>query len=176
MRQLDYAEDIGALDELEMSRRLRRVRRVPYDYVAKFVLQGDYGYTVQSVINISAEATFVCTSIGYSLEEPDADKQTRLNIPEIGIVLLDPAPLINLRESLSFTYSIIDKGSGRELQNQPIHNLAGLGRPDGTRPFRELAVPYVFAPNSSVLIEIREIVTIRGVTIHMDFQGYKEFR
>ena len=82
----------------------------------------------------------------------------------------------NLHEALSFTYAIIDKGSGRELQNEPIHNLAGLGKADGTRPFRELVVPYVFAPNSTVVIELHELTTVSGGIVHMVFQGYKEFR
>ena len=28
---------------------------------------------------------------------------------------------------IEFKYSIVDSGTGRELQNQPIHNIAGLG-------------------------------------------------
>ena len=82
----------------------------------------------------------------------------------------------NFRDALSFKYAIIDKGSGRELQNAPIHNLAGLGRLDGTRPFRELPVPYIFRANSTILVEITELVTLEDAIIHIDFQGYKEFR
>ena len=37
---------------------------------------------------------------------------------------------------IDFKYSIVDSGTGRELQNQPIYNIAGLGKADGDRPFR----------------------------------------
>jgi hypothetical protein len=213
MKTLPLQEDIGSLDsleELDQARwRRRQVRRLPYDYVAKFRLTGRRGNIVPAAINVSAEARFICTSIGYSLEEPPEP-------PTAGPVILlsltrfargfDPRSLAtnfaaaaggtaaatidealtteqlayfqiqNLRESLSFKYAIIDKGSGRELQNEAIHNLAGLGKPDGIRPFRELVVPYVFAPNSTIVIELHELVTVTDGIVHMDFQGYKEFR
>lgn len=173
-------EDIGGLDELDQVRRLRRrargtaqgyaaVRRIPFDNVAKFRLTGERGRIVPAAINISAEAWFICTSIGYSLEEP----QEPLNSPPIVLNALQGQ---DLREALSFKYAIIDRGSGRELQNEPIHNLAGLGKADGVRPFRELVVPYVFAPNSTIVIELTEIVTFRDGIVHIDFQGYKEYR
>ncbi len=202
MRQTAFEDNLGVLEEFDGSRRLQRVtvRRVPYDYVALFQLTGSRGRTVSAAINISAEATFICTSIGYSLEEPEItpDSPGILNLsPTLGIETFRRGTLRtsatnlnrglqaeqlaalqtqNLRDNLSFKYAIIDKGSGRELQNTPVHNMAGLGRADGVRPFRELAVPYVFAPNSSISIELIEIVTIPRGTIHMDFQGYKEFR
>lgn len=202
MRQTAFEENLGVLEEFDGSRRLSRVtvRRVPYDYVAIFRLTGNRGNTVSTTINVSAEAAFICTSIGYSLQEPEVPEvppENRVLPPTYGAALflraalregadtlnrgLQAEELIarqtqNLRDSLSFRYAIIDKGSGRELQNTPVHNMAGLGRADGVRPFRELAVPYVFAPNSSISIELYEIVTIPGGTIHMDFQGYKEFR
>jgi hypothetical protein len=204
MRQTAFEENLGTLAELDASRRLPRatatIRRVPYDYVAVFPLTGRRGSTVSAAINISAEATFICTTIGYSLEEPEAipDSPGIVNLsPTLGVVGLLRGTLRtsatnlnrglqaeqiaalqtqNIRDNLSFKYAIIDKGSGRELQNTPVHNMAGLGRADGVRPFRELAVPYVFAPNSSISIELYEIVTIPGGKIHMDFQGYKEFR
>jgi hypothetical protein len=250
----DYAtpNDLGDLGELdEYGRRRRRpvqqVRRIPFDYVATFVLTGEPGRRVQSLINISAEATFICTSIGYGAEEPkiyqtyldriqdirnqkiksiidDANKNevppaagggggtnggspgsspansgifTGGGVFGTGVVLKDEvitkindtitkdqipgeeairSVIQNFRDALSFKYAIIDKGSGRELQNAPIHNLAGLGRLDGTRPFRELPVPYVFLANSTVLVEVTELVTLENSIIHIDFQGYKEFR
>ena len=42
---------------------------------------------------------------------------------------------LNVPERVSFRYSIFDSGRGIELQNQPIHNIAGLGTADGSRPF-----------------------------------------
>lgn len=57
---------------------------------------------------------------------------------------------------IDFLYGIIDSGTGRELQNQLIHNIAGLGSADGQRPFRSLAKPMLFLPRSSIRIEIVE--------------------
>jgi hypothetical protein len=69
---------------------------------------------------------------------------------------------LNRVEDVSFRYTIADGGAGRELQNQAIHNIAGLGIADGDRPFKKLARPLVFQPRS----------TIRG-TLFLVFQGYK---
>jgi hypothetical protein len=72
-------------------------------------------------------------------------------------------PLVHLQCTLKracgidFKYSIIDSASGRELQNQPIHNIAGLGESGGERPFRPLAKQIVFQPRSTIRIEIEEI-------------------
>ena len=41
-------------------------KEIPYDYVAKFTLQGKRGNRVQDVINISIEGAFVAVAIGYS--------------------------------------------------------------------------------------------------------------
>src|SRR5262249_45583910 len=40
---------------------------------------------------------------------------------------------------LSFLFSIVDTATGRELQDEPTHNLASLGSSTGDRPFRRLA-------------------------------------
>src|SRR5262249_45706472 len=58
---------------------------------------------------------------------------------------------------IDFKYSIIDSGTGRELQNKPIHNIAGLGEASGDRPFRPLAKPMLFMPRSTIRIEVEEI-------------------
>lgn len=200
MRQTAFEENLGVLEDFDGSRRVSRaaVRRVPYDYVAIFRLTGRRGNVVTTAINVNADARFICTSLGYSLEEPEVPPASPGIIlsPTLGVssflrgTLRTSATSLNrglqaeqlaalqtqnIRDNLSFRYAIVDKGSGRELQNTPIHNMAGLGRADGERPFRELAVPYVFAPNSSISIDLYEIVTIPGGTIHLDFQGYKEF-
>ena len=172
MRQTVFDPNLGTLDEFDASRRsprntLRRAlvpNRIPYDYVAVFELTGRRGNAISAAINISADAKFICTTIGYALEEPEAIPQTP------GIENLSP----NLRDNLSFKYAITDQSTGRELQNTPVHNMAGLGRADGERPFRELTVPYVFPPNSSISIVLYELVTIPRGKIHIDFQGYKE--
>jgi hypothetical protein len=75
-----------------------------------------------------------------------------------------------------FLYSVIDSGSGRELQNQPIHNTAGLGSPEGHRPFRPLAKPMLFMPRSTIRIEIIEQSAgdfFAGGTLYFVLHGYK---
>jgi hypothetical protein len=77
---------------------------------------------------------------------------------------------------IQFKYSIVDSGSGRELQNQPIHNIAGLGESNGDRPFRPLAKPMIFMPRSTIRIEIEEISTgplYEGAQLYFVLHGYK---
>jgi hypothetical protein len=77
---------------------------------------------------------------------------------------------------LDFKYSIIDSGSGRELQNQPIHNIAGLGKADGERPFRPLAKPMLFMPRSTIRIEIEEVsegLLYKDSLLYIVLHGYK---
>ena len=78
---------------------------------------------------------------------------------------------LNRPEDVSFRYSILDSGSGRELQNQPIHNIAGLGIADGDRPFKKLPKPMLFLPRSTIRLAIEELFG-RG-TLFIVFQGYK---
>jgi hypothetical protein len=77
---------------------------------------------------------------------------------------------------IQFRYTIVDSGSGRELQNQAIHNIAGLGSADGERPFRPLAKPALFVPRSTIRIEIEEISEgplFRDGTLFIVLHGYK---
>jgi hypothetical protein len=77
---------------------------------------------------------------------------------------------------IQFRYTIVDSGSGRELQNQAIHNLAGLGSADGERPFRPLAKPALFVPRSTIRIEVEEISEgplFRDGTLFIVLHGYK---
>jgi hypothetical protein len=153
-------------------------KEIPYDYVAKFTLRGIRGNRVQDVINISIEGGFVAVAIGYSFIPA---KLPTISVPPI-ILALPPPPtdgvgwlvtnlilpvvddprmlahclLVRLC-GIDFKYSIIDSGSGRELQNQPIHNIAGLGEATGERPFRPLAKPMLFMPRSTIRIEVEEI-------------------
>ena len=92
-----------------------------------------------------------------------------------------PGPQLNSLPStndrvIDFKYSIVDSGSGRELQNQPIHNIAGLGEPNGIRPFRPLAKPMVFMPRSTIRIEVEEISEESihiGAELFIVLHGYK---
>lgn len=157
-------------------------KEIPYDYVAKFKLRGEPGNRVPDVINISIEGAFVAVAIGYSFipAKPQAPLEAEIKFPGEGteaVADLGDAGLIlsNLMKpsesdlgrfaqcllvrlcGIHFKYSIIDSGTGRELQNQPIHNIAGLGEATGERPFRPLAKPMLFMPRSTIRIEVEEI-------------------
>jgi hypothetical protein len=139
-------------------------KEISYDYVARFVLTGNSGNRVQDVINVSIEGAFVAVTIGYSFIPAPAPVRVRAS----------PTPANN--RAIDFKYSIVDSGSGRELQNRPIHNIAGLGEPNGERPFRVLAKPMVFMPRSTVRIEVEEITddgTTIGAELFIVLHGYK---
>jgi hypothetical protein len=77
---------------------------------------------------------------------------------------------------IDFKYSVVDSGTGRELQNQPIHNVAGLGEANGNRPFRPLAKPMLFVPRSTIRIEVEEIsegAIYEGAELFIVLHGYK---
>jgi hypothetical protein len=78
---------------------------------------------------------------------------------------------LNLPEEVKFLYSIIDTGTGRELQNQPVYSIAGLGIANGERPFRVLHKPMMFLPRSTIRVQVREVFG-RG-RLFIVFQGYK---
>jgi hypothetical protein len=173
------------------------VKEIPYDYVATFKLNGEFGKRVQDVINISVEGAFVAVAIGYSfIPAKLIDRSTELtnlrsaitratlplSIPGnfITDVLIDPRMLLQCWLvklcGIDFKYSIVDSGSGRELQNQPIHNIAGLGEATGDRPFRPLAKPAIFMPRSTIRIEIEEISEgplYTGAQLFIVLHGYK---
>jgi len=78
---------------------------------------------------------------------------------------------LNRPDDVSFRYSIFDSGTGRELQNQPINNIAGLGIANGDRPFKQLARPMLFLPRSTIRVIVEEQFG-RG-NLFIVFQGYK---
>ena len=65
-------------------------------------------------------------------------------------------------ENIQFLYAIFDEGSGREFQSEPILNIAGLGISNGDRPFRYFAQPIMFAPQSRIRLEVREVSDFQG--------------
>ncbi len=142
------------------------VKEIPYDYVATFKLNGDPGRRIQDVISISAEGAFVATSIGYSFIPARISATNR----DLSKGFFDKLALSSTSThqalyhcllarlcGIDFKYSIVDSGSGRELQNRAIHNVAGLGKADGDRPFHPLAKPMLFMPRSTVRIEVEEV-------------------
>jgi len=92
--------------------------------------------------------------------------------PSFPLDLLDRAfERLNRPDDVSFRYSIFDTGTGRELQNQPINNIAGLGIANGDRPFKRLARPMTLLPRSTIRVNVEERFG-RG-TLFIVFQGYK---
>lgn len=81
---------------------------------------------------------------------------------------------VNRPQDVRFRYSIIDSGTGRELQNEPVFNVAGLGIADGDRPFKVLHKPMVFLPRSTIRVQVEEIFG-RG-RLFIVFQGHKLLR
>jgi hypothetical protein len=75
-------------------------------------------------------------------------------------------------EQIQFLYAIFDEGSGREFQNDPILNIAGLGISDGDRPFRYFARPITFTPHSTIRLEVTEVSAFQG-DLHISLHGYK---
>lgn len=78
---------------------------------------------------------------------------------------------LNRPEDVQFRYSIFDGGRGRELQDRPVFNLAGLGSADGDRPFKRFPRPLVFLPRSTLRVSVEERFG-RG-TLYFALQGYK---
>ena len=76
-------------------------------------------------------------------------------------------------EEISFLFSIVDSGTGRELQDEPIHNLASLGKSNGERPFRMLAQPLTFQPRSTIRLQIVERSEGVQGTLFIVLYGYK---
>jgi hypothetical protein len=75
-------------------------------------------------------------------------------------------------ENIQFLYALFDEGSGREFQNEPILNTAGLGISNGDRPFRYFSKPIVFDPQATIRLEIREVSDFQG-ELHVALHGYK---
>jgi hypothetical protein len=172
-------------------------KEIPYDHVAIFPLLGQRGNRVQDVINVSIDGTFVAVAIGYSfipatltvtppetavrtgpLVASEALAQWLLTVFEDQPTLPSTVVqcLLTRLCGIEFKYSVVDSGSGRELQNRPIHNIAGLGESSGDRPFRPFAKPLMFLPRSTIRIEIEEISEgpiYTGAQLFIVLHGYK---
>ena len=84
--------------------------------------------------------------------------------------------LLPMTGAIDFKYSIVDSGSGRELQNRPIHNIAGLGEPNGERPFRPSPNPCCSCParlSGSKLKKLRKTASHVGAELFIVLHGYK---
>lgn len=179
------------------------VKEIPYDYVATFKLEGKRGNRIQDVINVSVDGAFVAVSVGYSfipalltleVESPESPLAGPVSLTNLnnGLriknkatnVMIDPLTIIpNVFQFLlvklfgiEFKYTIVDSAVGRELQNKPIHSIAGLGESNGIRPFRPMAKPILFQPRSTIRIEIEEVSDsplYAGTELYLVLHGYK---
>ena len=166
------------------------VKEIPYDYVATFKLTGNRGTRVQDVITISTEGTFVAVSVGYSFVPAENAVAAPAIIPApftaaIGALFTTDVPrafkalaeAAMLRAGgVQFLYTIVDSGSGRELQNKAVHSVAGLGSADGERPFRPFARPVPFVPRATIRVEIEELSIgplFKDGTLFLVLHGYK---
>ncbi len=75
-------------------------------------------------------------------------------------------------DQIQFLYALFDEGSGREFQSDPVLNIAGLGISNGERPFRYFAKPIVFAPQTTIRMQVTEKSKFQG-ELHVSLQGYK---
>ena len=154
-----------ATDERAAGGTAAGVKEIPYDYVATFKLTGVRGARVQDVITISTEGTFVAVSVGYSFVPAAA-----------AVAVPGSVPPFEGTPGIHFLYAIVDSGTGRELQNKAVHNIAGLGSADGNRPFRPFARPVHFVPRATIRIEIEEVSEgplFKDGTLFLVLHGYK---
>ncbi|HWY45052.1 MAG TPA: hypothetical protein VNX66_16255 [Candidatus Sulfotelmatobacter sp.] len=81
--------------------------------------------------------------------------------------------LVQPLKDITFLFSMLDSSSGRELMDEPVHNLAGLGKSNGERPFRALANPLQFLPRSTVRMQVIEQTSGVSGTLFIVLYGYK---
>jgi hypothetical protein len=195
MRYGTLGQSGGAVATAEQTGAATGVKEIPYDYVATFKLTGTRGTRAQDVISISTEGTFVAVSVGSSFlpaartlaataAPPPFDTTFAALFPGTPPAGFGPNDAFTaLAESLllrfggiHFLYTIVDSGSGRELQNKSVHNIAGFGAADGDRPFRPFARPVPFVPRSTIRIEIEEVSSgpfFKDGTLFIVLHGYK---
>jgi hypothetical protein len=166
------------------------VKEIPYDYVATFKLTGERGRRSQDVITVSTEGVFVAVSVGCSFVPAEKALPVPTPIPAVFspvFTTLFPTKaedafrvfaegLLLRTGAVQFLYTIVDSGSGRELQNKAVHSVAGLGAADGNRPFRPFARPVPFVPRSTIRIEIEELSVgplFTDGTLFLVLHGYK---
>ena len=194
MRYGSLGQSGGAVATAEPTGAATGVKEIPYDYVATFKLTGTRGTRAQDVINVTTEGTFVAVSVGSSFL-PAAKTLTPTTAPppfNTTFAALFPGTAAGFGANDAFTalaesvllrfggvhflYTIVDSGSGRELQNKSVHNIAGFGAADGDRPFRPFARPVPFVPRSTIRIEIEEVSTgpfFKDGTLFIVLHGYK---
>jgi hypothetical protein len=107
-------------------------------------------------------------------EDASQDLNREYSTQPLPVELLDKALELMLpAQNISFLFSVVDSGSGRELQDQPTHNLASLGTSTGERPFRQLARPLTFLPRSTIRVQIIERTPDAIGNLFVVLYGYK---
>lgn len=96
----------------------------------------------------------------------DGEVMTPLELAEL-FQAVEPPP-----DRVQFLYALSDKASGRSFQSEPLLNIAGLGISDGDRPFRSFATPIVFAPRSTIQLDVIPKTDFRG-ELYITLHGYK---
>ena len=159
-------------------------REIPYDHIVKFILSGTPGNRLQQVINISMEGPFIATHMSFGivlkshLTIRDDIKDRYSSSPEQWPMeeIKWIKELREAAENFLFFYTLVDSGTGRELQSDKLLQLATIGRGDGLRPFREFSQPMFFQPRSTVRIEVEEIMQAsiyKEAELWFVLQGYK---
>jgi hypothetical protein len=74
---------------------------------------------------------------------------------------------------VQFRMSLIDTGSGRELQDQPVHSLASLGDAGGKRPFRHFAQPFFLERRSTLRVQVIEESAGTAGTLFVALHGFR---
>ncbi|WP_139489362.1 hypothetical protein [Brevibacillus dissolubilis] len=158
-------------------------REIPFDHIVKFNLTGKPGTRVQQVINISTEGPFVATHMSFGLvlkayatlwQDLESGVDSHIVTPEEEIKQIKM--LSEAAENFLFFYTLVDSGTGRELQSDKLLQIATIGRGDGLRPFREFPQPMLFLPRSTVRIEVEEIIQAnlyKEAELWFVLQGYK---
>lgn len=118
-------------------------------------------------VNALREGIRLRPSLLRSLVQPGGSLVNEIDV-RFGPIMFER---LNRPEHVSFRYAFFDSGAGRDLQNHPIHNVAGLGSADGHRPFKRLARPLVLHPRSTLRVRVTERFG-RG-QLYIVFQGYR---
>jgi hypothetical protein len=158
---------------------------IGYSFIPALQVQnGNVLQPPETPVGIVAATTFPQSPL-LSLIEPFVRSSTPFPLPsdpntrefqQLQLIKLVSECLLVKLCGIQFKYSIVDSGSGRELQNQPIHNIAGLGESSGDRPFRPFAKPMIFMPRSTIRIEIEEISEgpiYTDAQLYIVLHGYK---
>jgi hypothetical protein len=113
-------------------------------------------------------SAFSDTGAGQGAESPLKTELIPQDLADRAFQSPQPEP-----PGFSFLLSIVDTGTGRELQNGPMHSLASLGIANGERPFRPLAQPLAFVPRSTLRLQVIEQTNGAAGELDVVLIGYK---